>query len=204
MFIIYGKRNATIQKYAYNQESCKNCKAFDMQVEVFKKYFHVFYIPFFPYGRKTATITCKSCGNLAQDESLQEHAEKTAKPPFYYYAGLMIIAALALLIVYAVIAGNKAKAQYVAAPAAGDVFTIKKENTYYFIRLTEVKGDSVFGYHSNLEYNRYVSKFAKGDFFVKDDIISIAKKDLKEMLDKDEIRSAERYYSDYKGFDRIK
>jgi hypothetical protein len=172
---------------------------------VLKKYFHIFYIPFFPYGKKITLITCNSCGNNVQNEELQRHYEQLAKPSLKYYAGLLILAALILAIVFAGISGKKDEARYLAAPQVGDVYTIKSQaNNYYFLRLSEMKGDSLFAYHSNLEYNRYVTKFNKDDFFVKDEVYGFTKNGLKAMKDSGELISVSRNYSDYKGFNRIK
>jgi NADPH-dependent curcumin reductase CurA len=73
----------------------------------------------------------------------------------------------------------------------GDVNTISAAGdagkTYYFLRLAEIKGDTVMAIHSNLEYNYFVNTMVGDDHFVKDDTTVYLKKRLKDMLEKNEI-----------------
>lgn len=204
MFIIYGRKQATIKKFTHTQDSCKSCKSFDLSVKVYKGYAHVFFIPFFPFGVKTTVMRCKSCGEPNRDVSLQNHYEQNAKTPFYLFSGLILVAALIGWMVLLNISTQKEKAKFVAAPKVGDVYTIHQDTVYYFLRLSHIKEDTVFAYPSYLAYNGFVSKMQNDDYFNKDEELFFTKKDLKEMLDKAEIHSVDREYSDDEGFNKIK
>jgi hypothetical protein len=90
----------------------------------------------------------------------------------------------------------------------GDVYTISEEKntgtTYYFLRIAGIGGDSVIAFHSNLEYGGFVSNLTDDDYFVKDDTVVFSRKELREMLEKDEIYSVKRGYGKGSGFNRIK
>ena len=57
-------------------------------------------------------------------------------------------------------------------------------------------------FHSNLDYGGFVSNLADDDYFVKDDTVVFRRKQLKKMLEKDEIYSVKRSYG--AGFNRMK
>jgi hypothetical protein len=208
MLIVYGKRNLRIKKYADHSHPCSNCKAFDLEIKVYKTYCHVFFIPFFPIGPKMSVLKCNSCGQQLRMDSLQGEYEKKTRNPFYLYSGLILIGGLILLIVNESISKQKEKKQFVQEPQAGDVYFMREEidnkPSYYFLRIASVEGDSVIVYHGNLMYNGYLSKPQKEDYFVKDDKLIYAKSELVKMLEKDEINSVERNYRNEDGFDRIK
>jgi len=204
MFIIYGRKKARIKQFTDTQASCKSCKSFDLGIKVYKDFYHIFFIPFFPVGAKTIEMRCKSCGEPNRDLSLQSHYEQQAKTPFYLFSGLILVAALIGWLFLYIEADRKEEIKFVAAPEVGDVYGIRKEKNYYFLRLSQVKGDTVLAYHSNLIYTGYVSKMNADDYFVKEEEMIFTKKELKEMLERREINDVERGYSDYEGFNRIK
>ena len=100
MFFIHGKKTARIKRDTYHQYACKNCKDFDLDIRVYREYFHVFFIPFFPIGYKEVKIRCNNCGEPKWIESVQKHYEKTSRTPFYLYGAAIL---LILLIVSCVV-----------------------------------------------------------------------------------------------------
>ena len=208
MFVIYGRRTARIKKYTDNQQSCKSCKSFDLDIKVYRDYYHLFFIPFFPVGDKTVKIRCNNCSEPIRIDSIQKHYEDATKTPFYLYAGVILISALILVVVNANLYTQKEKAKFVGNPKVGDVYRIRKDEnnstSYYFLRVSQINGDTVFAYHNNLVYGGFIMKLNDDDFFVKANELIFTKKELTEMLDKAEINSVERNYGDNEGFNRIK
>jgi hypothetical protein len=208
MLLIYGRRSMRIKKYTDNQQCCKNCKTFEFDVKVYRSYFHIYYIPVLPFGNKTVEIRCKSCGEPLRDYVIQKHYVDIAKTPFYLYSLVILIAGLFAFIISKNLITQKEKARFVNDPKVGDVYGIRKDEnnstTYYFLRASQINGDTVLVYHSNLEYSRFVSRFNENDFFVKDEELIYTKKELKAMLDKGEINSIERDYGGSEGFNRMK
>ena len=208
MFIIYGKRKARIKRYTDNQQACQSCKTFDLDVTVYREYYHLYYIPVFPVGSKTVEIRCKHCGEPLRSETAKEQYYKTSRTPFYLFSLPILVAGLVLFLVTANISTQKEKAAFVANPKVGDVYLIRKDEynktTYYYLRLVSIKGDTVTAYHSNLEYSRYITGLNEDDFFVKEDELYFLRSGLKQMLGKGEINAVERGYGDNEGFNRIR
>lgn len=208
MFLIYGRKTARIKKYTENHQACNSCKAFDLDVRVYRDYYHLFFIPFFPVGGKTVKIHCNSCGQPMRLDTMQNHYAGISKTPFYLYAGPILAAGLILIAINANFNTQKEKEKFVENPKVGDVYTMRKDEntltTYYFLKIAGIHGDTVIVYHNNLEYSRFISKLNEDDYFVKDDEIFFLKSDLKQMLIKMEINAVDRNYGEYEGFNRIK
>lgn len=208
MFVIYGRRTARIKRYTDNQHRCKSCSSVDLDIKVYRGFYHLFFIPFFPAGDKSVKIYCNNCGEPLRLESLQKHYEGSTKTPVYLYAGVFLISGLILLLVNANLNTQKEKKKFVDNPMVGDVYRISKDEnnstSYYFLRVSQINGDTVFAYHNNLVYGGFITKLNDDDFFVKTDELIFTKNGLKEMLDRAEINSVERNYGDSEGFNRIR
>lgn len=113
-----------------------------------------------------------------------------------------------MLLVNANIRTQKEKAKFIENPKVGDVYRIRKDEnnstSYYFLRVSQINGDTVLAYHNNLIYHSFITKLNDDDFFVKGEEFFFTKRNLKEMLDKDEINSVERNYGSAGGFNRIR
>jgi hypothetical protein len=70
--------------------------------------------------------------------------------------------------------------------------------------VSRINADIVFAYHNNLLYGGFITKLNDDDFFVRVDELSFTKKELVEMLEKDEINSVERKYGNTEGSNRIR
>jgi zinc-ribbon family len=208
MFVIYGRRTARIKKYTYNHQACQSCKTFDLDIKVYRDYYHLFFIPVFPVGDKTVKIRCNNCGEPMWLETIQKHHESISRTPFYLFTIPILFAGLAIILVNANINSQKEKKIFVNNPKVGDVYRIRKDEnnktTYYFLRLIRISGDTVVAYHNNFEYAGFISKLNEDDFFVKNEELYFLKPELKQMLEKMEINSVDRNYGDYEGFNRIK
>lgn len=208
MFVIYGRRTARIKKYTDNQQACQNCKTFDLDVKVYRDYYHLFFIPVFPVGDKSVKIRCNNCGEPMRLETIQKHYESVSKTPFYLFTFPILFAGLIIILVNTNLNTQKEKALFVDNPKVGDVYRIRNDENnktiYYFLRLVRISGDTIVAYHNNLEYGGFISKLNDDDFFVKDEELYFLKPELKQMLEKMEINSVDRNYGDYEGFNRIK
>lgn len=208
MFIIFGRRTARIKKYTENREYCRNCHSFDLSVFVYKEYFHIFFLPIFSFGPKTAKIYCNNCVQPFRNYSTQTHYENIARTPIYLYSGLILFVTLILVIINLNIKTQKEKAKFIESPKIGDVYRMRKieknSTSYYFLRISRIKDDTVFTYHNNFIYGGFITGLSEDDFFVKNEELIFTKKELKELLGKGEINSVERHYTDSEGFNRIK
>jgi zinc-ribbon family len=201
--IIYGSRSKQLAKEILI-DKCQHCGSQNsIDMHVFQKYAHVFWIPFFPVG-KTGVSQCDHCKQVLKlnemPSSLRDsydNLKKQAKTPVWMYAGLALIA---VIIIVSIINGKEKdakNAKLILAPQRGDVFEIKtKSNQYTLYKVDEVRGDSVFVLMNNFESNMSsgLSELkGKGDVsYTTDMVLPLTKAELKQMLDKGEIMDIDR------------
>lgn len=171
-------------------------------------YFHLCFIPVFPIGKKQFEVRCTNCGDDTRSENLIEKYEKRAKTPVYLFSALILAAVIGGYWIYWNSNNQKNRAEYVANPKVGDVYTISEPRNggtaYYFLRVAEIKGDTVMAIHSSLEYNYFVNIMVGDDYFVKDDTSLYERKKLKGMLENGEIYMVRRNYDKGSGFNQIR
>ena len=208
MLLFYGRRNARIKKYTVNDQSCKSCRKFDIEVKVYREFYHLYYIPFCPVGDKTVNARCKNCGEPFRSDSFLTYYKEKSRTPFYYFSLPILFCALVILLTILNSKTQEDKLAFVKNPKVGDIYSIRHDEnnktTYYFLRLKNINGDTLVMYHNALEYNGFISSFNNLDYFVKDEELFFTKPELLKMLARMEINAVDRDYSDYQGFGRIK
>ena len=208
MLFIFGIRNTRIGHYKDTDHLCYPCKAYDREILVYRSYFHFCLIPVFPVGAKMFEIRCCNCGDETKTESiLREYNQKT-RTPLYFYSAWVLFACIAIFWFYWNKSTKKHRMDLVANPAMGDVYTIKQkkndETSYYFLKIAGIAGDSVLAIHNHFDYGDFVNSLSGDDYFVKDDTLLFKRKNLTNMLERDEIFSVSRDYSEGDGFNRIR
>lgn len=208
MLFFYGRKIARIKTYTDHQHACPHCKAFDLDIEVYREYFHLYWIPAFPVGVERSIIECNACGNRVTSNVLSREYEQKARAPIYFYIWPILFAILVGFVIYSNIETQNEKAALVADPQVGDVYTIRKNEdkkaAYYFLRLIRVEGDTVIAYHNNFFYSGEVNRLQDDDFFDEGEELMFLKPQLKKMLEDDEINSVNRGYGDGSAFNRMK
>ena len=146
MFVIYGRRVTRIKRCTDNRQYCNSCNSFDLDVKVYRGYYHLFFIPVFPVGDKTVKIRCNSCGQPMRSETIQKYYEGISRTPFYLYTLPILFAGLILILINANLNTQKEKAKFVENPKVGDVYTIRRDEnsltTYFFLRVSNIQGHS--------------------------------------------------------------
>lgn len=208
MFILYGNRTALIKTEVDNHEVCGTCNGVGIDITVYRKYFHIFFLPMFPSESKDAFMHCSHCGERKWIKGKRELYEKATRTPFYFYTGIAICAVFAVCFLIATInAGNNAN-RYINNPRVGDVYTVMRENdsttAYYFLKVKQVTDDSVYTFRSRYMYNGIADQFDKLDYFVASTNLGFSKKDLQALYDKETIVHIYRSYGSNTGFDRVK
>src|ERR1700712_245309 len=96
MLFLFGKRDARIARYSDTEHICFRCKSFDREVTVWKPYFHICFIPFFPVGPKTWEMRCRNCGDQTQLESVLDEYRGKSGSALYLWSGTILTAVLAV------------------------------------------------------------------------------------------------------------
>ena len=207
MFVIYGNKKLRIKRYSYNQYCCPKCNAFDFDIKIYKRYFHLFFIPFWPAGEKSSTMFCNNCRYPIRVEDIQWKLEDQTRLPFYLYSGIILAGGLVIVSFVNSARADKRHRLFVESPKAGDVYRITGEkdgrDTYYFLRVSRIEGDSVFVWHNHVEYNRFVSEFNDKDYFVQSDEVAFTRQRLLKMLDDDQISDVVRDYDPDSPFNDV-
>jgi hypothetical protein len=206
MIFIYGRKKAKIKKTTDHIGACTTCNSIGLEFDIFRDYYHLFWIPLFPVGDKETKGYCTKCGKPNDYNSRVKHFESVTRTPFYLYSGLLIFLMLIVTIVIGNINTQKEKALFVADPKVGDVYRIRKDvkdsTYYYFLRVARIQSDTVMVYPNILQYFSFITKLNDEDHFITQEFF-YTKKELIELLEKGEINSVERDYGDYEGFNRI-
>lgn len=151
--VIYGLNSSHLRTEPLPGVACPSCSAAQsMQVSVFSRYAHVYWIPFFPFG-KTAVAQCNTCNLTWEGKALPEAAreqtrdlKKQTRLPLWTWSGVGLVAAG---LAWAAVAGTqnaRADAAYLAAPHPGDIYTVResdKDPNYSLLKVVGVKGKTV-------------------------------------------------------------
>ena len=101
--IIFGTRNKFLT--AFNTEqTCGHCNTGKLNLVYTISYFHVFWIPMFPFGKKGMT-QCPHCKQILNAHELAPESrnyinnqKSNVKTPLTYFAGLILIGVLILFV----------------------------------------------------------------------------------------------------------
>lgn len=107
--IIFGTRSKVLSNKNNKTFTCNYCNT-PNSIHIFKliKYFHIFWIPIFPYSSSLIT-QCTHCKQVSYDRELTADNKQLlntnfeGKTPFGYYAGLLIVGAFFLFAIVSVI-----------------------------------------------------------------------------------------------------
>jgi len=208
MLFIFGIRNARIGKYRDSDHICYPCKAYDREILIYRSYFHFCLIPVFPVGVRKFEIRCCQCGDETKSENIVRQYDQKTKTPLYFYSAWVLFAAIAIFWFYWDKNSQRHKMELVGNPVIGDVYTIKErkndETNYYFLKITGIAGDTVLAIQNHFDYGDFVNGLSQDDYFVKDDTLIYKRKNLTDMLERDEIFSVSRDYGDGDGFNRVR
>nr|MBI1229818.1 zinc-ribbon domain-containing protein [Cytophagales bacterium] len=183
---------------------CANCGTeHNMQMTVFQKYGHIFWIPFIPMG-KTAVTQCSHCKQVLEKKEFTrdlrfsyDAIRSKTKIPIWTYSGLGLFAAFIVLGAISSNQRDERNTNFISEPQVGDVYEIKIEYKQYTLyKVGNISGDTVFVLAHQFETNKKSGLRElkrKGDAGFFEDLLPIHKAELKEMLDNGEIMEVERY-----------
>ncbi|WP_121810131.1 hypothetical protein [Mucilaginibacter kameinonensis] len=155
--IIYGIK-AKLLKSEITSDTCPNCNtANSIQMNVFQRWAHIFWIPFFPIG-KTGVSQCLNCKQVLKLKEMPaslklsyDNLKVQTKIPVWTFAGCFLIVIGSIFFYISEKQKSKKVNQWVLSPQKNDVFHIKLKNDHYTLyKVNKVSGDSVY-----LALNKY-------------------------------------------------
>ena len=200
--VIYGSKAKQLAKETV-VEGCPNCgTANSVDLYVFQKYAHLFWIPVIPTG-KTGASKCTHCKQVLKVKEMTpsmhlqyDNLKAQTKTPIWTFAGVAVIAVLIIIGVVNDQRKDARNAVLVVAPKSGDVFKVKtKERQYTLYKVAQMEGDSALIRINHYETSKKAGLDeikAKGDSAYSEEVYSFSKGELKAMLDNGEILEIER------------
>jgi hypothetical protein len=149
--IVYGSK-ATLLKSEFISEPCPNCNNNNsIQMSVYQRYAHIFWIPFFPIG-KMGVSACSNCRQVLKDKNMPaslklsyQNLKSQTRTPVWNFAGLGIVAVIAVSVMVNDNQTKKKVSRLILTPKPGDVLHVKEKDTSYTLyKLTRVTKDSVY------------------------------------------------------------
>lgn len=211
--IIYGWSTKVLKQAPLKNIECESCKERASHMGITSHYFHVFWIPFFPYAKKIA-IVCNHCGHVTEEKQMSSDFKakikdiKAAAPtPKYLFSGLGIIVALAIFIAFTRYNTNQKQHGYLESPLAGDIYVLKDNDEasaykYYLLKINNVEEDSLLVTYNAYSYNGIPEQLEPEDGFY-DFAYKINKDEIAAMNGTGEIIKVIRDYGEKEGYNRI-
>jgi hypothetical protein len=200
--IFYGTRAKNIKNGQLPNVKCPNCETTtSMTYSVFGKYTHIYWIPFFPYGKVKVT-ECNNCKKTYEYKELpaeiqtkfdRENEKNPAKNPVWFFSGLFIIAGLIGMGMYFSNQNETENKDFFNNPAKGDVYHTTATNGYYTsMKIDSIGKDSIYFFVNEYETNKKSDvKNIDIDKNYKS-VYGFSKEDINQMFETEEIYDIER------------
>lgn len=156
--IIYGSNASLIANSKPTHIQCPQCQEHGtVEFEILSRYAHVFWIPFFPIGKKGVAV-CSNCNfNPGKKEMNKAYSDEItnlksiSRPPIWHFTGLAVLLLAIVTGVYAVEQEKKSEVKLLQSIATGDIYEFKSEDgNFSSMKVNRVTTDSVY-----MLYNLY-------------------------------------------------
>lgn len=151
--IIYGSKGAHVRTAPLPAANCPSCSTFGtVKASVYSRYAHIYWIPLFPFSKSVVT-QCDHCQQGWEEKDLPaglltavRELKQGSRFPIWNWLGLAIIVGLIGFGAVAGIYHDKDSKTYLAAPRAGDLYTIKSpgdSTKYSLLKVVSAKGNAL-------------------------------------------------------------
>ncbi|MDH5381768.1 MAG: hypothetical protein OEW75_12990 [Cyclobacteriaceae bacterium] len=210
--IIYGIGNKRLKESEIEME-CNACGHTSTKIGIYQRYFHLFWIPTIPVGKRIL-LTCPKCQREREGKQLPEGIQtksgslkSSVKTPPYIFSGLAIVVLVIGFVFFNSHRNSEQTKSYFDKPAVNDVYAMydPQETTefkYYFMKVSEISEDSIYFLPNEFGYNRIPDELDVKDGFYPI-IYSFDKQELQELFTEGDIKEIYREYSENSGFNRV-
>jgi hypothetical protein len=199
--LIYGSK-ATLLAKEILVEKCTSCGTMNsVELSLFQKYAHIFWIPFFPMG-KTGVSQCQHCRQVLKLNEMPEsvrvsydNLKKQSKTPVWIFAGPGLVVLIIIMITISEKQKDSRNAKLILSPQKGDIFEVKSGNNYTLYKVSNVVEDTVYIFFNQFETNKITGLSdlkQKGNEAYTDIVQPFLKSDLKDLFDKGKIIDIDR------------
>lgn len=164
--VFFGTKAKTLITEAQNETPCGTCGERQSHWIGLQKYFHIYWIPFFPL-KKLVYLNCGHCKGLSEEKDLNpllaaqaQSFKKRLKTPFWTWTGLgLVICGIAASCINEGKHKKEVQASF-QSPQKNDVWVFKekqgdpevKEFPYTFAKIVDSQGETL---HIQLSKHRY-------------------------------------------------
>jgi hypothetical protein len=198
--IITGIRKATLLRHP-SDHPCPHCnKTGTVQLKIFSRHFHFFWIPCFPLG-KTGEAVCSHCKFLMTVKEFpmhirREYDEKKSRvsPKIWQFSGIILLFVLIPTAVYIAERDTQLEVEYITRPAIGDIYSYETPSSEYStMKVIDVDADSVYVIENDYTSSKMskVYKIDKPENY-SGEPFGISRMDLKQRYDDREIYDVQR------------
>ena len=127
--IIFGTDSKVHDAKELNGVACPSCGKEELHQLSIYKYFHLFWIPTFPY-RKKKELECTHCRAVFEEKEIPESVKPALVPfasgmPASLFSGIAVILALIVFLEYNVAESRMNDVAYLSAPKANDMYVVE-------------------------------------------------------------------------------
>lgn len=210
MIVFFGTRAKVIPSRTLEHMACENCGNRTLQPYTMYRYFHIFWVPCFPFKKQIAT-ECTHCQNSWVNKEVTPatraaiaRENKSSNPPAYLFAGLALIALFVGYVVHSERAQDKATAKYFASPMVDDFYVVdyaevlqemdEEEFHYGLFKVNHVEPDSIrflvgtYGYRYPGDAKRAINDVpGETDYFYEGEL-AMAKNELQQLFEASHVK----------------
>lgn len=186
--IFYGSKGVHLHSEQVSGVKCSHCEQTSTHtVSIYGKYAYVYWIPFFPLGKKGVS-ECNHCKITLEPKEMSEslklayqNVNVNAKTPIWYWSGLGIVAVIIGVLAFSSAQHDKDAITYIDKPLTGDIYEFKPNDYYSLLKVASVDQDSVYVISNDYETERQsdLNDLDKASNFTSKPY-GISKEDLKE------------------------
>jgi hypothetical protein len=152
--IIYGWKGSHLQSGQIKNVNCAHCQtSTSMVFSVFGKYAHIYWIPFFPYSKKTF-VECQNCKKTFEEKDFTQELKTkfqrvreqngSIRFPIWMFSGVLLIASIVGYSYIQDAIHDSKEEDYIKNPKVGDVYHMRLKNGHYSsIRVDKVSRDNL-------------------------------------------------------------
>lgn len=211
--LIFGTRSKVVDGPALQGQSCPNCGHGTCVSFGAIRYFHIFWIPVFPFSKKVG-LQCANCKHTALGKDVPDMVQDPIRSDVFsrnktlpLFTGSVLIAGIIAFGAYSVEQDDKRELAYVEDPIVSDVYVMDfsqvfddVEPGYRFgvMRVEAVNASTIELSVSNYGYDRAsipaadLRRDMSGDDFFGDETVSLAREALVEWKQSNVIRDVRR------------
>jgi len=180
MLLLHGRRKMKIKQYEDKLVGCEECLNLGVRYIVYQEYYHVFFIPVFPFPLKTIKSYCLKCNSYNEKKS--NHYLAKTKTPFYMYSGIILFLCLIVSAFVTAVIDKKVEKEYIYNPKPGDVYCLRNKHnnttSYYLLKVRSIKLDTIELIQNAYMYSMIPNEMDTSDYFISNEYYQILKPDL--------------------------